>query len=345
MTTQTLDKSSDSFSNRSLSLERKKLASRLPWPPLSKVKYGSSTPPPLPAHMKVRIPMTATVASEKKTAPQPTAQTVQQIVDQAGLHTVCQEAACPNLGHCWSQKTATFMIMGDTCTRRCGFCNIATARPRALDPAEPRNLAAAVAQMQLRHAVITSVDRDDLPDLGAGHFAACITAVREACPQTRIEVLIPDFKARPHELQKIWQAGPDIINHNVETVPSLFRTICPQSNYQNSLEVLRLSAEAGFLTKSGLILGLGECLDEVRTTIKDMVANQVKLLTIGQYLQPTREHAPLKEYIKPEVFDSLRDFALDAGLKYVESGPLVRSSYHASDSFEELLKQIQGTDP
>lgn len=288
--------------------------------------------------MKVRIPMDAAPAGSSETVS--IAGNVRQIVDQAGLHTVCQSAACPNLGHCWSQKTATFMIMGDRCTRRCGFCNIATARPLALNPAEPEQLARAVQEMGLRHAVITSVDRDDLPDLGATHFADCISAVRELNPDTRLEVLIPDFKARPQELEKIWQAGPDIINHNVETVPSLFKTICPQSNYANSLKVLKLSAEQGFLTKSGLILGLGEDLSEVRQTIRDMAANDVRLLTIGQYLQPTGEHAPLKEYIALEVFSELKEFAMQAGLKHVESGPLVRSSYHASDSFEKLLSHL-----
>lgn len=266
--------------------------------------------------------------------------TVQEIVKNAGLNTVCEAAACPNLGHCWSQGTATFMVMGDRCTRRCGFCNIATAKPHALDPIEPENLAQAVGSMQLHHVVITSVDRDDLPDLGAKHFANCISAVRDRTPDVRIEVLIPDFKARPHELQKIWDVKPDIINHNVETVPSLFKTICPQSNYANSLETLRLSSEAGFLTKSGLILGLGEDLGEVHATIQDLARNKVRLLTIGQYLQPTRDHAPLKEYIASGIFEELREFALKQGLKQVESGPLVRSSYHASDSYNDLLNKV-----
>ena len=266
---------------------------------------------------------------------------VKSIVQKARIHTVCQEASCPNLGHCWSQGSATFMIMGDTCTRRCGFCDVATGRPRPLDPDEPRRLAESVAEMGLNHAVITSVDRDELADCGSGHFAACIQAVRELNPGIILEVLIPDFKARPANLAKIEAAGPDILNHNVETVPSLFRRICPQSSYERSLQVLEYFSRVGFLTKSGIILGLGEQIDEVRQVIADLYRVGVRMLTIGQYLQPTPAHAPLEQYVPLSVFQALKQHALDMGYQQVESGPLVRSSYHAGNSFHELRARFQ----
>lgn len=267
-----------------------------------------------------------------------TAARVKDAVHGARLNTVCEEASCPNLGHCWNQGTATFMIMGENCTRSCGFCDISTARPNLLDPREPEKTAQAVQQLGLQHVVITSVDRDDLKDCGSRHFAAVIRRVRELNPATTIEVLIPDFKGRVENLQRIWDEAPHILNHNVETVPSLFRTICPQSNYQVSLDVLRLSAAAGLLTKSGLILGLGEELDEARQTIRDLADNDCAMLTIGQYLQPSSEHAPLKAYVPLEIFEELKDFALSLGFRHVESGPLVRSSYHAGDSLNALLR-------
>lgn len=258
-------------------------------------------------------------------------------MENSGLHTVCEEASCPNLGHCWDRGTATFLVMGDRCTRRCGFCDISTARPLPLDPTEPARLAETVRQMNLRHVVITSVDRDELPDCGSTHFAACITETKRLNPNTTVEVLMPDFKARPPLLQRIFDAAPHIINHNIETVPSLFKTICPQSSYANSLEVLRLSAEAGFMTKTGLILGLGETIEEVKEVIVDARKAGVTLLTLGQYLQPTKDHAPLKAYISPQTFDDLKAFALKQGYVYVEAGPLVRSSYHAGDALDFLL--------
>lgn len=261
---------------------------------------------------------------------------VKAVIEGARLSTVCQEASCPNLNHCWAQGSATFMIMGERCTRRCGFCDVATGRPLPLDSSEPERLAQSVASLGLRHVVITSVDRDDLADCGSAHFAAVIRAVRGAAPQAIIETLIPDFKARSENLQHIWDAKPDIINHNVETAPQLYRKICPQSNYEHSLGVLALSAEQGFITKSGIILGLGEEESQVRAVISDLRQQGVAMLTIGQYLQPTRDHAPLIEYAPPERFASLKDFALRLGFLHVESGPLVRSSYHAGDSFEKL---------
>lgn len=264
---------------------------------------------------------------------------VKTAVKGAGLVTVCEEASCPNLGHCWGLGTATFMIMGDRCTRRCGFCDINTGKPFALDPAEPINLAKTVASMKLKHVVITSVDRDDLKDAGSMHFGRSIAEVKKLNPETTTEVLIPDFKGKPELLENVWREKPTIINHNVETVPSLFKKICPQSNYQVSIDVLRLSSERGFLTKSGIILGLGETLEEVRQVIDDLYAAGVHLLTIGQYLQPTREHAPLESFFPVEVFDELKEYAIGLGFLHVESGPLVRSSYHAGESLNQILEK------
>lgn len=301
------------------------------------MKYPAAEPPPLPPWMKK--PLRFALAEGER------AGAVKELVHGARLKTVCEEASCPNLGHCWQQGSATFMIMGDRCTRRCGFCDVATGRPLPLDPGEPERLAGAVRDLGLRHVVITSVDRDDLKDCGAAHFARCITAVREHSPAARIEVLIPDFKARIENLALIWAAKPDILNHNVETVPSLYRSICPQSNYANSLTVLRESAARGFVAKSGLILGLGEELDEIRSVIQDLAENGVRMLTIGQYLQPTRQHAPLKAYVELSVFAELRQYALAQGFHHVESGPLVRSSYHAGETFAEMSRQIQPEAP
>lgn len=207
----------------------------------------------------------------------------------------------------------------------------------ALDKQEPLRLATTVQRMNLKHVVITSVDRDDLKDCGSAHFAECIRLTREMNPETTIEVLIPDFKAKEENLERIWKEKPNVINHNVETVPSLYKTICPQSNYEHSLAVLRMSFERGFHAKSGIILGLGETIDEVKMVLKDLYDNGTRLATIGQYLQPTREHAPLKEYIQPEVFQELKEYARSLGFLYVESGPLVRSSYHAGDALENIL--------
>lgn len=297
------------------------------------VKYAQSTPPAPPAWMKVRLRM---AVGEVDPATQ-----LKQIVDGARLSTVCQEASCPNLGHCWAQGSATFMIMGERCTRRCGFCDIATGKPLPLEADEPERLAQTVARLGLRHVVITSVDRDDLPDCGSAHFAAVIAAVRRLNPGLIVETLIPDFRARLENLERIWLAAPDIVNHNVETVPELYRSICPQSNYEHSLRTLQLSAERGFLTKSGIILGLGETEPQVRTVIEDLAAAGTTMLTIGQYLQPSRDHAPLLEYAPLERFAALRDHALQQGFLHVEAGPLVRSSYHAGDSFEKLREALK----
>ena len=297
----------------------------------SKTKEVLAMPESLKVRLRLRVP--EDLKNDK-------AAQIRNHIKTGGLHTVCQEAACPNLGHCWSEGTATFMILGSRCTRRCGFCNVSTGRPFALDPNEGLKLAETVRQMQLRHVVITSVDRDDLKDCGSLHFAEVIRAVRQRNPRTRIETLIPDFKARLENLRLIWEAKPDIINHNVETVPSLYRTICPQSNYQNSLEVLRLSQKMGFLTKSGLILGLGESFRECCQVIGDLAACGVSILTIGQYLRPSPQHAPLKEYLPMQYFRELKEYALQMGLAYVEAGPLVRSSYHAKESFEAYYESV-----
>lgn len=263
-----------------------------------------------------------------------------KIIQKNRLNTVCEEASCPNLNHCWSSGTATFLIMGDTCTRRCKFCDIKTGKPMPLDPEEPLRLAKTVKEMKLRHVVITSVDRDDLKDCGSSHFANCILEVRNQAPDTTIEVLIPDFKAKEENLKKIWDAKPDIINHNLETVPSLYKKVCSQSNYQNSLKVLELSSKKGFLTKTGLILGLGETLDEVKQTIIDAKNSGVHILTIGQYLRPDQKNLPVEKLYPLEVFRELKIFAEEIGFLYVESGPLVRSSFHAREAIEYILKKF-----
>ena len=273
--------------------------------------------------------------------PAPEISRVRKNLKETKLATVCEEAACPNLGHCWSQGTATYLIMGVNCTRRCGFCHISTARPNPLDENEPLELARSVDKLGLKYVVITSVDRDDLPDCGSTHFATCIRSVQKLNRGTKIEALIPDFKGRIENLIYIWQAAPLVINHNVETVPSLYRSICPQSNYSHSLKVLELSHQQGFLTKSGIILGLGETIDEVKAVIKDLLKVGVQILTIGQYLRPSNQHAALRAYISDQVFAELKEFSLGEGIGYVESGPLVRSSFHARESFEKFLRLHQ----
>jgi len=251
------------------------------------------------------------------------------------LHTVCEEARCPNIYECWSDGTATFMVMGDTCTRACGFCNVKTGRPEALDAEEPQHVAEAVQQMGLDHAVITSVDRDDLPDGGAQHIADTIEAVRKLNPNTKIEVLIPDFQGNWEAFQLVLDARPDVLNHNTETVPRLYKRVRNRADYQQTLELLRRAHEwrlenfPGMLTKSGIMVGLGESSEEVEKTIADIRAQKTDVLTVGQYMRPTMKHLPVERYWSPEEFSSLRDFALNLGFRFVEAGPLVRSSYHA----------------
>ncbi len=254
------------------------------------------------------------------------------------LHTVCEEAHCPNMGECWGNRTATFLILGDTCTRNCRFCNVHTGRPAALDPEEPNNVAQAARAMGLKHAVVTSVDRDDLPGGGASVFAEVIRAIRALQPGCTVEVLIPDFRAQIEPLKVVIDERPDILGHNVETVPSLFRKVQPQCRYDWSLAVLRnakvLWPEA--ITKSGIMVGLGETMDEVLDVLRDLRELDVDIVTIGQYLAPSRQHAPIARYCTPEEFEMLRERGYQMGFRWVESGPLVRSSYHADAQAREL---------
>ncbi|MDP4200152.1 MAG: lipoyl synthase [Bacteroidota bacterium] len=254
---------------------------------------------------------------------------LKRLMRSKSLHTVCEEARCPNMGECWNAGTATFMILGDTCTRSCGFCAIKTGRPSALDSDEPRHVAEAIRSMKIKHAVITSVNRDELKDGGSILFAETIRQVRTLNPGTTIEVLIPDFKGKPECLDRILEAGPDILNHNTETVPSLYRTVRPQAKYQWTLAVLRRAKQAGFNTKTGIMLGLGEEREELLHVMRDLAEVKVDILTLGQYLQPTKAHLPVNRYVPPSEFLELHDRGMEMGFHIVEAGPLVRSSYHA----------------
>ncbi len=257
---------------------------------------------------------------------------IKQLLREHKLHTVCEEAACPNLPECFQHGTATFMIMGDLCTRRCPFCDVAHGKPLPLDINEPQNLADAIQAMALKYVVITSVDRDDLRDGGAGHFAECIKKIREQTPTTKIEVLVPDFRGRIDKAIDILSQTPcDVFNHNLETVPRLYKQVRPGANYLGSLELLAKYTKVQPLTptKSGLMLGVGEEQEEVYQVMRDLIAHGCSMLTLGQYLQPTKSHLPVKNYITPEQFDQYGAFALQLGFKQVASAPMVRSSYHA----------------
>ncbi|PLX63399.1 lipoyl synthase [Sedimenticola selenatireducens] len=257
---------------------------------------------------------------------------VEALVAETGLHTVCQEAACPNLAECFHHGTATFMIMGDICTRRCPFCDVAHGRPLALDQDEPARLAGAVRKMRLRYVVITSVDRDDLMDGGAGHYAACIQAVRAANPGIKVEILVPDFRGRMEQaLEMLGATPPDVLNHNLETVPRLYKSVRPGADYQWSLDLLQRFKQdnPGIPTKSGLMLGLGETLEEIRQVMQDLRLHGCELLTLGQYLQPSPHHLPVSRYVTPAEFEQLKTFGESLGFSHVASGPFVRSSYHA----------------
>lgn len=260
------------------------------------------------------------------------------IIHGLKLNTVCEEAACPNIGECWSKKHATVMIMGDTCTRACAFCNIKTGVPVALNPHEPDNLAEAVAKLGLAHVVITSVDRDDIDDGGASHFASCISKIRTSAPHTTIEVLTPDFLRKEHGIPIIAEARPDVFNHNIETVPRLYKTIRPGARYFNSLHLLKTikKLNPSIFTKSGLMVGLGEDKDEVIQVMDDLRSADVDFITIGQYLRPTPEHAPVMRYVDPEEFTYYARVAKTKGFLVVASSPLTRSSYHADKDFERL---------
>ncbi len=255
------------------------------------------------------------------------------------LHTVCEEAMCPNIGECWGRGTATFLLMGDTCTRSCGFCKIKTGRPPALDEDEPRRVAETVAMMGLKHAVLTSVNRDELPDGGAHIFAEVIRLIHEMTPGCSVEVLIPDFQGNWEALQSVMDARPEILNHNTETVPRLYKRVRPQAKYPRSLELLRQARQMvpNGLTKTGIMVGLGESTDEILQVMDDLRAVDVDILTIGQYLQPSRFHLPIDRYYTPYEFDQLRAEGMARGFRWVESGPLVRSSYHADGQAGQLI--------
>ena len=252
-----------------------------------------------------------------------------RIVESHCLHTICSSGRCPNMGECWGKGTATFMIAGDICTRSCKFCNTRTGRPLPLDPDEPLHVAESVALMKLSHAVITSVDRDDLPDLGAAHWAQTIREIKRLNPETTTEVLIPDFQGRKELVSQVIEAGPEIISHNMETVKRISPQVRSAANYHTSLEVIRQIAESGTTAKSGIMVGLGETPAEVEELMDDLIAVGCKILTIGQYLQPTHKHYPVVAYITPEQFAIYKETGLKKGFELVESAPLVRSSYHA----------------
>jgi lipoyl synthase len=281
-------------------------------------------PPRKPSWLKVAAPGGPNYSSLK------------QMLRELDLHTVCEEAHCPNVGECWAHRTATFMILGDVCTRNCAYCAVAHGTPRPLDENEPVRLAQAVARLELRHVVITSVDRDDLPNGGAEIFAACIRAIRSRVPDTSVEVLIPDFKGREEALRIVLEAGPDILNHNLETIDRLYRLARPGGRYARALELLRRAKAIvpDALTKSGIICGLGEEWDELLGAMRDLRAQGVDILTLGQYLRPSLEHLPIARYYTPDEFAELARLGRAMGYRHVEAGPLVRSSYHAWEQVE-----------
>jgi lipoyl synthase len=270
-----------------------------------------------PEWLKARIPSGDTYSGLK------------QLIDKHQLHTVCEEARCPNMGECWNSGTATFMILGDTCTRSCGFCAVKTGMPTELDADEPRRVADAVKLMNVRHAVVTSVNRDELYDGGASIFAETIRKIHEVSPACKVEVLIPDFKGDEFALDIVLNAFPDVLNHNTETIPRLYPTVRPQAKYERSLKLLHRAKKRGFITKSGLMLGLGETFEEVIDVMKGLRQVQCDRLTLGQYLQPTKQHLQVDRFVHPDEFGMLKEKGVELGFKHVESGPLVRSSYHA----------------
>jgi lipoic acid synthetase len=314
-----------------------------------------ATPPPNTAGLKhkgdaktARIPIKL-VATEPLRKPDwirvrapssPRFYEIKKILREHNLHTVCEEASCPNIGECFGKGTATFMIMGDICTRRCPFCDVGHGRPLALDTDEPVNLAKTIAALKLRYVVVTSVDRDDLRDGGAAHFVACIRAVREHSPATQIEVLVPDFRGRlDRALEILAAAPPDVMNHNLETVPRLYKQARPGSDYAHSLKLLA-DFKARFPsipTKSGLMVGLGETDEEILAVMRDMRTHAIDMLTIGQYLQPTRHHLPVTRYVHPDTFAMFEREALAMGFRHAAVGALVRSSYHADQQAEDVL--------
>jgi len=266
-----------------------------------------------------------------------------ETINKKKLHTVCQEASCPNISECWNKGHVTFMIMGDICTRACSFCNVKTGKPAFIDPLEPSKIALATKELNLKHVVITSVDRDDLEDGGANHFSKVILETRKMNKETTIEVLTPDFLRKGNVYKIVANASPDVFNHNIETVPSLYRSVRPGSRYFDSVNLLKFVKEMNktIFTKSGIMLGLGETKDEVFQVMDDLLSANVDFLTIGQYLQPSEKHYPLQRYAHPDEFQELKDLALLKGFLIVASSPLTRSSYHADEDFSEM-KQLRG---
>jgi len=281
-----------------------------------------------PAWLKVRLPTGEGYAATLKVA------------RAQNLHTVCEDAMCPNIAECWGRKTATFMILGDICTRSCGFCAVKTGRPTGLDLDEPRRTALAVKELAIKHAVITSVNRDELEDGGAAIFAETVRQIRAVSPETRVELLTPDFLGKRPALETVWASRPDVFGHNVECVARLQRQVRSAANYERSLMVLEETRKHGLLAKTGLQVGHGETWDEILSVIDDLARIQLDILTIGQYLQPTREHLTVKRFYTPEEFARLRDEAKARGIRYVQSGPLVRSSYRAEEPFETPADQV-----
>jgi lipoic acid synthetase len=284
---------------------------------ISSPESGSTSRVSKPSWLRVKLPTGKEYAK------------VRALVDQHKLHTICESGNCPNMGECWGAGTATFMILGNICTRSCGFCAVATGRPLPVDWDEPIRVAESVRLMQVKHCVITSVDRDELKDGGAGVWAETVRKIREVSPGTTLETLIPDFKGEWHNLQQIIDVAPEIVSHNMETVRRLTRQVRIQAKYDRSLEVLKRLKEGGMRTKSGIMLGLGETREEVIETLDDLISVGVDIITLGQYLQPTTRHLSVQRYVKPEEFAEFKTLALEKGCRYVESGPLVRSSYHA----------------
>jgi lipoic acid synthetase len=307
-------------------------AAPLPFIRGRKARAAEASRVPKPDWLKVRAPGSENYHRLKR------------LMRTLGLHTVCEEANCPNLGECWHHGTATFMILGDMCTRSCGYCNVTHGRPKPPDHLEPVNVASAIQAMDLAYVVITSVDRDDLPDCGASHFARTVLETRRRIPSCQVEVLIPDFKGEESALRTVLDAGPDILNHNIETVPRLYRTARPGGRYDRALQLLDRSRTYApdIPTKSGLMVGLGEDWDEVLSTLQDLHSVGCQIVTIGQYLRPSVANLPMVRYYTPSEFTELKRLALEMGFGHVESGPLVRSSYHAHEqtaSFEQRARR------
>jgi len=289
-----------------------------------------------PAPVRRRHPEWIRVTMPSK----PTYFEVRRMVKELQLHTVCESASCPNIGECWSRRALTIMILGDICTRSCRFCDVTTGRPLPPDPDEPRRVAEMLAQLDLEHTVITCVDRDDLPDFGGAHWAETIRRVKEACPQMTLEVLAGDFKGKPELADLVIDAGPDVFAHNLETVPRLSRQVRVQASYPRSYKILEHARSRGAIVKTGLMLGLGETRDEIEEVLRDVARLGVDIVTLGQYLAPSRSHLPVERYVPPAEFDELKAYALGLGIAHVEAGPLVRSSYHA-DGQAELVRDIR----